>query len=518
MEIKTNTSYIRNVKCQDVYTESRADYSLPDYFGDMRKILFTDASLRPSGRFAGGDSVEFSGVVVYNVVYLDAEGELCSVEFSSDYDYSVKCSGESYKDSASETKIANYAVRLMGPRRISATASVVGSVRILESADLSVSGNAFEGDCSPEVNTKSIQTRFTAHSETVEREYAEQIEILDGAIADEVSVVYSNVETQLESVTAEDNSVGLKGKICINAVIKNGESPAYCVKKAIPFDENIPFEEADSFIKIIPDVALTSMKSNVNATENGCEIVMNMILEMSALGEKNNQLSVITDGYLKTFETENRYNDLPFSRILSCECVRGAHNAEVSIGDLELNSLDGIVFLTAMPKVEQVDVGDETVNVVGEIKYSGVALENAEGKNSYVGIKFSSPFATNVNISCQNTDNIRPEVRIKAYGADASFDSEKIYANCTLETDVVACLEESEKILSSSIKVEGGLESVESGIVVYYPDSTDTLFSVAKRFRTSSLKLAVDNNISEAVFAKDNPEGSLAGVSKLIIY
>ena len=42
--------------------------------------------------FAGGDEVEFSGIVVYNVVYLDAEGELCSAEFSSDYDYSVKCS------------------------------------------------------------------------------------------------------------------------------------------------------------------------------------------------------------------------------------------------------------------------------------------------------------------------------------------------------------------------------------------------------------------------------------------
>ena len=41
MEIKRETSFTKNVKCQDVYTESQADYVLPDYLGDVRKIYFT---------------------------------------------------------------------------------------------------------------------------------------------------------------------------------------------------------------------------------------------------------------------------------------------------------------------------------------------------------------------------------------------------------------------------------------------------------------------------------------------
>ena len=94
MEIKRETNYTKNIKCKDVYTESVGDYLLPDYQGDVRKILFTEATLRPAGRFAGGDEVEFSGVVVYNMVYLDGEGNLASLEFTTDYDYSVKCSGE----------------------------------------------------------------------------------------------------------------------------------------------------------------------------------------------------------------------------------------------------------------------------------------------------------------------------------------------------------------------------------------------------------------------------------------
>ena len=132
MEIKKDISYKKSTKCQDVYTESQVDYVLPDYMGDMRKILFTEATVRPSGKFAGGEAVEMSGIVVYNVIYLDSDGALSSVEFSSDYDYSVKCSGDNYNDSVAATRVSNYAIRLIGPRKISARASLVGSVRLLD--------------------------------------------------------------------------------------------------------------------------------------------------------------------------------------------------------------------------------------------------------------------------------------------------------------------------------------------------------------------------------------------------
>jgi hypothetical protein len=368
------------------------------------------------------------------------------------------------------------------------------------------------------LNTKIIENRLTLHSESIEREFAEQLVVLDGAIADELSVVYSDADVHIESVDANDDSVNLKGKISVAAVIKNGNDPAYCVKGAMPFDEDLVFEDAGSCIKLLPEVVITSLKSSINATESGCEIVINTILDMSAIGEKNDRVTVITDGYLKNCETENRYNDLPFSRIVSAENVKGAHNAETLLTDAELDALEDIVFITALPKAERVETKDGVVTVFGEIKYSGLAVENVEGKQSYASIKFSSPFAVNVNLSCQNCDNIRPEIKMRAYDVDASFDNEKLYVNCMLEADALIFDDRSEKILSSSTKLEGWVDSTESGIVVYYPNPSDTLFSVAKKFRTSSLKLAVDNNISESVFAADNTEGNLCGIGKLIIY
>ena len=519
MEIRTETGFVKNTSCSDVYLESRADYSLPDYLGDVRKILFTEASLRPSGRFAGGDEVEFSGIVVYNVIYLDSENNLSSAEFTSDYDYSVKCSGENYKDSVADTRVSNYSIRLVGPRRISARASLVGSVRLSENSSVCVSGTAFDGESTPEISTGSVSIRSSRLSSVIEREYAEQIGQLDGAIADEVSVVYSSAETSVDSVEYCSDSASVKGKLRMVAVIQNGGEPAYRLEKTVGFEESVPFEEISSEMKLLPELTVTSVKPSLNANENGCEVVLSGIVEFCVLGETNEQLELVLDGYLKSCATETVYRDFPFSQLCDVMTVRGSHNGEIEKSEIDSENLREILFLTATPKVDTVDNEGDRVSVVGEVWYSGVASEVIDDKISYVGIKFSSPFAVNVNCDCQNSEKADIIAKVTAFGAGASLDASKLYASCNLETVITVCEEKEKKILSSCNKKEGeSFASVGAGITVYYPCEGDTLFSVAKRFHTSSLKVARDNDVAESVFAADNPEGKLIGIKKLLIY
>ncbi len=519
MEIKTNTSYVRDVKCSDVYTDSQADYSLPDYLGDVRKILFTNASLRPAGRFAGGDEVELSGVIVYNVVYADSEGNLSSAEFTSDYDYSVKCSADSYKDSVCDTKISAYSIRLVGPRKISARASLVGSVRLSEEATMSVSGSAFEGEYSPEVSTKIVKIRSSLPSSVCEREYAEQIVRLDGAIADEVSVVYSNAEPCVDSVTVEDGSAIVKGKLRMVSCVKVGDEPAYSVEKTLNFEENIDFDGASGDMNLIPELTVTSLKPSVNADDAGCEMVMNVILEFCVLGDGNNTLELVTDGYLKSCATENTYENFNYQVLSDLRSFKESHSVEVDRSEIEGENIREIILMSASPKVESVECENNSVIIRGEVRYSGVASDICDDSVCYMPIKFASPFEINVNHSCQKAENLRAEVKLNARSATASLDPTKLYLGCILEGNLSLSEERSERILASSEAKEGEVfGSCGFGITVYYPTDEDTLFSVAKKFHTSSLKVARDNDISETVFASDNPDGRLNGIKKLLIY
>ena len=159
------------------------------------------------------------------------------------------------------------------------------------------------------------------------------------------------------------------------------------------------------------------------------------------------------------------------------------------------------------------------VNILGEIRYSGIASEQSDDKISYVSIKTSSPFATNVNIDCQNVENIKVEACITTHSASATLDGSKVYFSSVLESSALLFEERTEKVLSDfNLKDGDNSEECDAKITVYYPTDEDTLFSVAKRYRTSILKIAKDNDISESVFSSSNPDGKLLGVKKLIIY
>lgn len=519
MEIKRETSFTKNVKCQDVYTESHVDYILPDYQGDVRKILFTEATLRPSGRFAGGDEVEFSGVVVYNVVYLDGEENLSSCEFTSDYDYSVKCDGECYKDSLCETSISNYTLRLIGPRKISARANLVGSARLCESDTISVLGDAFDSDEVPELCKKSVKIAQSLVSAVSEREYAESMAEFDGMTKDEVKVIYTKADTELQTVEPEDGAVRLCGRIHICAVVDLDGDGARTVERSIEFDEKVEFEGVSHDMKLTPTLTVSSLKCMVNANDNGCELVGSAILEMCVLGESNETVDLTLDGYLKDCPTDNSYGDFSFQTLSDVVSATCPHSAEVKLCDIEMENLQEVLFLNATPKVDSVECHNGCVKIGGEVRYCGVGCEGEGDEKTYVGLKFTAPFSINVNICCQNDENLQVETKLVACMAQASVEDKSLNASCNLGCIVRVCSMGQEKILLSSVrKKDEKYEKTDAKITVYYPTEEDTLFSVAKRFHTSGRKIAKDNEIYEQVFAADNESGSLAGIKKILIY
>ena len=353
----------------------------------------------------------------------------------------------------------------------------------------------------------------------IEREYAEQVANLEGAIADEVKVVYTCVEPLVDGVNIVGESVSVKGKLKMSAIIKTEDQLEVNAEKVIPFEENIEFEDVKEDMILTPKLSVTSLKASVNPKEDGCEVVICGIVELCVVGEHNEQVELLLDGFLKDHNTENTYKEFGFTSFVEQASAKGIHNAEIERKDLEADEIREIILVKATPKIERVEYNDGIINIFGELKYSGVASVINANEISYIGIKNASPFATNVNINCQNNENLILDSRVFASEASATLDANKVYLSCILESLVTVCEEQKESVLSSMELTDGEeIESCSAKITVYYPGKEDTLFSVAKRFHSSGLKIARDNDISESVFASSNPEGKLSGIKKLVIY
>ena len=89
---------------------SSLEYTLSDYQGDVKRVLYTSVSVGEGARFQNGDAIECSGVIEYNIVYMDTEGNLTPISFTGDYELGVKCDGEACRDVNTHTRVGKYGI------------------------------------------------------------------------------------------------------------------------------------------------------------------------------------------------------------------------------------------------------------------------------------------------------------------------------------------------------------------------------------------------------------------------
>jgi len=497
--------------------ESSLDYSLPDYLGDVKKILHTRASVLPSTKYLDVDTVMCSGVVCYEVVYLDSEGEISSTSFTSDYDLAVKCNGEKYIDSSVETKLQNYSLRLVGPRKFQTKSQVEATVTVSENGEYKIEGDAFESGTVEKAATR-VRIKCSHFIKSGEREYAEEVAVLEGAIADEVTVLDTEIEVRPISTTPMDDSYEVKGEFIIKALVKNGEEMPRVLERVVPFSEIVVNDDIDSEDTVRTTVNILSKKANVNALDDGVSVVVSFIAETELCVIENEDAEVVRDCFMTNAEVSNEYGDFCYTELLGMKSISEKFNTELPLADAEAENIRNIVFVSATPKLISAEGQGKTVTVTGEIRFSAIACEiNEDNLISYVPLKFDVPFAVNVNYDSQIPAGARFDIKLRSIDNELLLDESKLYPSSTLLIDTLVLMDKRERCISSSF-IESELEEKSPSLItVYYPLASDSLFEVAKKFHTPPMKIAQDNSLTESVFLSLNEKGGLSGVPKLII-
>lgn len=513
---KRETALRKNQRSAEVYADTHREYVLPDYLGEIRKILSVDAEIRPAAKYASEQSTEASGIVVYDVIYTDAEGKLSGISFTSDYDLVIFHPEEDSDSLHLDSRIVSFSVRPSGPRKLSAKATVAAIATLASFVEVYPCGSALSEGREPELLEKEIRTLSAGESESVEREFAESVVRLDGATQDEVSVIFSRAEAECESATVLDGEATVKGSVTVWAIINNEDGMPYSVTHKIPFSESLPYPESVEG-GAVGLVNVTSLSTAVTADDEGCEITASVILDIGVRSLGNEEVKVVTDAYLCDSETENGYKDFTYTELICARREKINHTAKFPRTDEALLGLDEPLLLSGVARIDY-SVDKEALSVFGNVKYSGVATSFSDsGERSYMPLKLEAPLEETISLPTRLSDTGKIEAVASVIRPTVSLDSEWVYINSTIEVSVVATEEKTLKILDSSEVSESESEERSATVTVYYPEKGDTLFSVAKAHRTRAAKLARDNNLTEAVMAGAE-DGSLDGVKRLIIY
>ncbi len=496
--------------------ESTCEYILPDYLGDVKKLVLSSARAVPSGQFDGDAEVECAGIVSYDIVYLDSENKLSAASFSSDYDFGFRKNSESYVDAFVTSQAANFSIRLTGPRRIIAKATVESDVCLMESFEPTVSGSAFSEREALEKISKTIKVETALKGEGLEREYAEEIASLEGVSADEIEIITSNAYVRITESIPVAGGVNIKGELIVGAIIRTPDTSVFAIRREIPFDETVSINGADVDMSAMSDAVVTSLSLGVNESENASELVANVIMELNAITFDNENVEIVSDAYLKTKDTSAEYENLEFVSHIAAETKSGSVSLKIPLSSLETANLKEILALNHDFKALSLEKGENGIRFCGDVAFSGVACEISEDERGNISnFKFTSPVCIDVNTSCQIDEKSSIFAKILPAGAEWEIDGENL--NVKLFYSVSFCIGEmGEESYLSVCQVVGDAEYKKSltSISVYYPDEDETLFEIAKKFHSSVKDIAADNMISEPT-ALGMPVK--AGFKKLII-
>ena len=497
--------------------ESTCDYTLPDYMGDVRKVLLTKAAVIPSGAFGSSESIDGTGIVEYNVIYLDSDGKMTAACFTSDYEISFPMDFEP-ESFAVDTAISSYSVHPSAPRRFSAKATVSSELHVANAYVDAPEGSAFEDGRAPELKRETLRAESMLTAERAEREYAETLAELGGLTADDIEVISSGAVLRIEEAVAVTDGVNVKGTLIVTAIVRTSEQAPFAIKREFPFEETIRIEGAAPDMSAVVSSTVSSATCTTGEGEGVATVVANVIADFDARLIYNEDVTVTSDAYLSELDTEESYADMKYS------ALRGAVSTDAEISLRNLRSESGLLDARELLNMDfdvrkcRLDTEDGTAKIRGELAFFGISSEISEdGAASYSPVRFSLPFEIDLGQYARLAPDSRVSYSVSPAGVEWSLDAENVYLRASVNLSLHSRDEKSARRLVSCNAV-GEVEYLPSPsrITVYYPEGGETLFSVAKKFHTTPAQLSLDNEITDTVSTGDSSDVSVGGTKILV--
>lgn len=487
---------VKKIRRSSSRKEIGAEFVLPDYMGDVKRVLKYTALATPCNTLISDNEASFLAIVSFRVTYLDGDDMLTEACFSADAEFSEKLPSGSVSLNA-EYKTGAVTVRLGGPRKISAKTAVSCEASIVEEIAV-CEKNSYDG---AESLKKELEIHTVEYLKCSEREYAEEIDKINEASADEFEVVKSTACAFIDAVHKTEGGINLSG-YADACVLLRGEDGIVRLEKRIPIEEHIECDLKDSSF-FVPLAYVSSSTVNLNniSGENECavSVVMNMTVECTVAHHFCESYTAVSDAFFEGCKNKCTYESLEYSSLGTCVFEKAALNITLDRGEEPLYDIleSGIEI-----KNLRCELSGAEADVFCDAELHMIARG---GTDICYPIKEKAEFSKKYRMSGAEGDKI--EVNAVPCEISVSFDASKIYVEAQLLISLISEKKQCESVLSG-ISCEREEKGDGRLITVYYPDESDTLWSVSKKYGISMDKISSMNEIHN---------GSIENCSRIVI-
>ena len=494
MELNQNIEGLQIPLCnKTVLTEVAGDFSLPDYQPEIKRLLRIRPCVLPASHYAGAGNAEFAGTLDYYVLYMGNDGGLYCAPLHTEYLISAPFEEGQGSATLCMADVVPESVvgRVSAPRKLNIRCRLSAGVRIF-------------GTLPACERTEGVVDPFS-----VERLRGEQTaahvgygigdvvrlgeDILTDAKGRNMRLVCAEGQVHVQEASCSAGAVNCRGEVELKLMLSAEEQgslpdpvPTYLVRK-LPFSGSVP----------------------VSAAQPGAECcVIGNCAELSVAVEEtfmHAEVGVMLQAHVMANRTVSYTKDI-FSTKKACESEYETYELPIAIRALNGNFTQS----DSLPLAEaEISAGCSIVDVCGSAEAQEMTWERGRctlcGVGHYVVLTHADgevaphelALPWKYEFECaQEPQDWRAHVQVLS--CRARVDGERIGIDAEIACAVEAW-ESTEARVLSSVSFGQATTAEKGSFVVCYPSSSDSLWSVAKRYGTALSGIRAANGLDNDV-------------------
>jgi LysM repeat protein len=344
-----------------------------------------------------------------------------------------------------------------------------------------------------------LDTYNTAEYEEKEAEIQYETEIPVGKPAVKEILKTDGIIKEKEIKVAGNKAI-VKGNIELSTlyVPDMSEEKLEFIVNEVPFSEMLDIDDVDFSDSYNLSVELLEIKTEVKEDDDGDSriISQNILLNFKPYTLRKQSFEVVCDAYGLSSIIESQKNSIKINELI--EDTKTQLNIKETAILSNMPVPKQIYNITYKPIIDQVTVEDEKVSFGGTVETRIMYLANDES-SPFVNYLYYIPFKQALNISGVN-ENMHPEVRAEVDNFTYNLKDEEVELKFSI-TAFVRVMNEITCNIITNIQ-ETPLDPIEKRVqpsmTVYYVQSGDTLWNIAKKYLTTIGEITKINSLEDS--------------------
>ncbi len=490
-----NTAEVLCTKYNQTLVES--DIIVPDVKPDIAKILDVNGTVSMTQKNIQQDKAYIQGTVKITVLYLpdgDVVGRVKSLTATQDFNHTIDARGaEPDMDLYAEAEAESFDYSLINSRKLNLRCVLGIGAKISKPSRLAVAASV-DGDQPIEVKCEKLRVMNTAAYANNQIVLREQLDLPAGkpAIGELLKITACPVSMELRMM--EKKAVA-KGQVNFSTLYSadDDKGSIQFMEHTIPFTEILDVDGAIDDMEGDVEYTVKDLFYDIKEDNDGEPRILSveLILEAAVRGNEVMEIAAISDAYALKGDAELNKKRFPIEQLIDNSTGQipikdSAHTPPMLPPIMQLCNL------SAVPKIDRVTVEDDTITVHGVID-SNILYMTADENTPMCSFKHSTEFSKEFQMPGADRNTVC-DTKVMLDHAGYTLTNGGIDLRFVLDISIKA-VKTGDVELVDNITLTETEQPAESCIILYFVQQGDTLWDIAKRYRTTVEQLKKENGL-----------------------